>query len=362
MLRVPKPGESDERADIVHTLADHLAAGTTISTLIAVAFPGNSRIEFQTLPTNLTNVLDQAAWVVDTCLASRWRLTPSLLESLLDRLVNIAGRGEFLHILERVRRKEDPNPDPFLSPWLLRDEPFVNRAGLRTAVRSLFEDSSRPILRVNGPEKSGKTYTMQYLNYVSVTTRQDVHVVPVVLTPGTGPSFELSDLTDEMTITMQTKPFSDLETAAARRRWLILWAHRNPGLWIFVLDGFGATDSQGQLEIKKDVHEFILQLAQHIGNPEIGRKLRLVLLHFPMPLLGNWRAMTLDDSAGGFTTADLIACLHEFNLKMQAMGQTGKMIKLADIPIVANNILNNANATTAPMVSVYNELWTLRHG
>jgi hypothetical protein len=351
----------DERTQVIDDLADHIGLTGKIGTFLTVVFVGTNRDEFRNLPTDLTNVSDQATWVVDTCLSSRWQFNPSLLELLLQRLVVQGGKGALQPILTRVQAGTDPNPDPFRSLWVLSDQPFLDRAPLRIAARRLIEDSAKPIFRVNGPAKSGKSYTTELLSYVMRECRPDLHVVPVLLAPGTAASYGVEELAESLTLSMEkAEPLPSRSTSSypsALGRWVIRNANRNAGLWIFVLDGFG------QPSLKSEVMELLQFLAQQIGIPEFARKLRLVLLHFDYPpFIGNWRAKTADDilSAGGITAIDLVNCLTEFNAKMQSIGATAKMINAAEIPNLAAALLARCSGNTASQLpQLYEELLTI---
>lgn len=333
----------EEREQVIDDLADHVGPTSSIGDLLTIVFQPAQRTDLGAFPLNLNNVRDQSAWLVDACLANRWRRTPSLLELILERLTVQGGVGRLTTILQRVRLGTDPNPDPFVSLWVLSRQPFLGRGPLRGAARQLIEDNSRPILRVNGPSRSGKTYTTELFHFVA-QARPDLHVVPVELAPETGPTYEVEELAEALAMTMERRdPFpqrSNSSYAGALVRWMIRNAHQNTGIWIFVLDGFG------QQNLKPEVTEFIRLLAQQVAIPEIARKMRLILLHFDQPLTGNWRAKTVDDgplTLGSVTATDLEACLQEFNAEMRALNKPEKVIAAAAIPTIAARMVADAN-------------------
>src|SRR5215831_252680 len=147
---------ASERKQVIDELSDHVGF-TPMGSFISIVFVGDDRKELGSLPVDLNNISDQAAWVVNSCLASCWRRSPSLLELLLERMVVQGGKGALAPVLARVRRKEDPNPDPFATLWVLSNQPFLDRVPLRSAAKRLVEEITHPILRVNGPSLSGKT-------------------------------------------------------------------------------------------------------------------------------------------------------------------------------------------------------------
>jgi len=177
-----------ERTDIIGALAQHLVQ-TPIGTLITLVFSLPDRKELGEMPLTLIVPTDQATWIVDACMTSKWRRNPSLMELLLNRLANQPGMPDFSAVLARVKLKEDPNPDPFQSFWVMANQPFLARPDLRKAAKDLLESVNQPILRVNGPSKSGKSYTTELFNFVMNTDSwPDLHVVPAKLSVGNGPT------------------------------------------------------------------------------------------------------------------------------------------------------------------------------
>jgi hypothetical protein len=349
-----------ERIEVIDGLSDHVGLDGSIGALITVVFQGPDRAELGSLPLDLNTVPDQAAWLVDSCLASRWHRNPSLLELLLTRLVVRGGKGSLQTLLTRVQSGVDPNPDPYMSLWVLADQPFLDRESLRTAAKQLIEDVARPILRVNGPKSSGKSYTVELLSYVMHQARPDIHVVPLQLADGTGPSFEVEELAESLVLSMEKTESlpqrSNSSYPAALSRWLIRNVNRNPGIWIFALDGFG------QPNVKQEVFEMIHQMAQQVRAPEFARKMRLVLLHFDQPLQGNWRARTLDDglTVGTITQKHLEDCLTEFNRRMAMLGKTSKMVQPTEIQTLAAGMLDRCgSADFSQLPGLYDQLLAL---
>src|ERR1035441_246045 len=83
----------EERDWVIEDLAAHVGLTSTIGNFILITFPGPYKTELGSIPVNLSTIEDQATWVVDACLSSRWRLNPSLLGSLLQKLINQGGKG-----------------------------------------------------------------------------------------------------------------------------------------------------------------------------------------------------------------------------------------------------------------------------
>jgi hypothetical protein len=344
-----------EREQVISDLTEHTAPPNTVGALFKTTFTFEYRTDLGEPPLDMNRTSEQAAWLVDACLSLRWRRLPSAMELLLTRLVNTGGKGGLAPILTRVQQKIDPNPDPFDTLWVMAQQPFFSRLPLRKAARNLVEGVNQPILRVNGPSMSGKTYTRQLFEFVMSEVRPDLHVVPVELAPETGPSYTVEELADSLTLSMNTDPVPQRSASSypkALARWLVRNVNRNPGIWIFVLDGFGQ-------KLQDEVVEFINLLAQYVFTPEFTRKMRLVLLHFDQDLVGNWRPWTVDDGPlvpNGIAASDLIECLVAFNAQMQATDQPDKMIEPADIPVIANDMIAEAKKAPFQLRSLNNQL------
>ena len=344
-----------ERTEVIAELGDYAAPPNSVGALIRIVFNVQDRAELGELPLDLLTVTDQATWLVDSCLVSRWRRTPSLMEKLLSGLV-VRGKGNLQRLVTRVQQQIDPNPDLFNTFWVRAHQPFLSRPQLRRAARDLVESVNQPILRVYGPSKSGKTYTRELFDYVKEMGRAELHVAPAELAEGAGPTYTVEDLADTLALPMKnTDPLPPRSASSYPRtlvRWLVRNMNRNPGLWIFVLDGFG------QPNVQPEVIEFINQLAQLMFSAEFARKMRLVLLHFEKDLIGNWRTWTVDDgplALNGVTVNDVIDCITAFNQMMQ-VENPARIIDPAEIPVLASAMLANAQTDPFLLPSLYNQL------
>src|SRR5262249_51713914 len=132
---------------------------------------------------------------IQTCLESRWTLDPSLLQMLLEYLVNARGVGAFDDILTRVRQRVDPNQSIYDAAWLVGRRPFFDRQDFRSRVRRMIEQNGWAILRVSAVAESfGRTYSRYFLQHLEVCSPNAVHVLYVELSVGTGPSYQVVDL------------------------------------------------------------------------------------------------------------------------------------------------------------------------
>jgi hypothetical protein len=335
----------DEVPAVASALADHLGPTGDVRSLISVVFKPNHKPILAALPTNISTIGDQTQWLLEYCVLSRWALKPSLLELLLIRLVDVAGNGKLASMRDRVHNRIDPNPDIFQAQWVLANQPFFDRKEIRTSAKLLIERSEQPILRVNGPRGSGKTYTSELLAFVMEKGRPDLHVAVASLEDMSGPSYEVTELAETLTLPMQIdEPMPTPSTSsypAALCRWIVRNALRQPGMWVFILDGFG------QRDVKADVQELVKNLVKQVLTPEIAKRLRLVLLDYDQPLTGNWRARTLDDNLSDPTAVsavDLVECLNAYNKRMQDDGKPHKVIETTEIGKLAASLVERAPA------------------
>lgn len=348
----------DERRLVIEELADHLGPTGDVRQLVTVIFAPNHKDLLLILPTNVTAIVDQAQFVVDHCLDSRWTYNPSLMELLLIRLVSTGGKGNLAPIRDRVQAGTDPNPNVYKTLWVLAGQPFIDRKNLRAKLQQFVEMSDRPILRVWGVRGAGKSYTSELLNYVMQKARPDIHVASASLAIGNGPSYDAMELAE--TLALAFSPDENIPErrnssyAGALMRWIVRNTLKKPGLWIYVLDGFGQPD------VKDETRELVQLLAQQVCAPEFSRRLRLMLLDYDAALPGNWRAKTLDDNllrAAAVQRQDLMDCLAAYNTEMLGQGRPHKVIEPAQLGSLADALLQRApNAPPDQLRHIYDQL------
>lgn len=350
----------DERRQVIEELADFVGLTGDIRQFVRATLGVNQKDLLVDLPVNCILIPDQAAFVVDHCLQSRWKFTPSLLEMVLVRLVD-NGKADLAPMRDRVRAGTDPNPSAYKTLWVLADQPFIDRKNLRARLEQLVEGGDRPILRVTGVRGSGKSYTSELLDYVMKKAREDVHVASATLTEGNGPSYDVAELAESLAVA-----FSPDETLPERRnssyssalgRWIVRNTLKKAGIWIYLLDGFG------QQDVKDETRELVQLLAQYVCSAEYSRRLRLLLLDYDKPLTGNWRAKTVDDvlpEPSGIREQDLVDCLAEYNQRVLAAQKPQKAINPSEISTLAAALLQRASANPqGQLQQIYDELVAL---
>lgn len=244
-----------ERREVELAFANALASQPNPQSLIETVFMGDANAILLDLRSG-GSPRDIAAFTLTACLLSRWSLEPSLLEMLLDYLVDQRGRGDFGQMLNRVKQGEsqDPNASAYAATWLLGgSRPLFDRHGLRRQMRLLIDgDGGQRILHVPSDGKGfGRTYSLRFLEHLEEHPPKVVRVLAAGLSPATGPSYGISDLLGELNAQFRTRsPLpermgSSYPTAAAL--WLLKQMMINDGLWLVVLDGFGQRPLDGEV-------------------------------------------------------------------------------------------------------------------
>jgi hypothetical protein len=91
------------------------------------------------------------------------------LDDLVRAAIELCPENELLLRLEADYRPvaEAAAADPYDAYVLRAGRPFVNRKGLRAALRALASPDGSRVLVVDGPAESGKTYSVQLLLHVA---------------------------------------------------------------------------------------------------------------------------------------------------------------------------------------------------
>jgi hypothetical protein len=352
---------SAERTQVEDAFATAIAMQDQARQLISVIFRAESPQILLALPTSSSTPRDLAAFVVETCLVSRWASTPALMDLLLDYLITARGIGALAVVQQRVRDQIDPNPSEYGSTWLIGQRPFFDRRTLRERVQRLIEDNGRPILRVSpAPDSFGRTYSRYFLEHLEDRSTGAVHVVAVELGAGTGPSYQIDDLLDTVASQLGVadplpqRVSSDHPRTAAR--WLLKHLMSRPGRWLLVLDGFG---DRG---LHPEVRQTIEALAAAVPSGQYRLRIRLVLLDYPHPLPGTTPADILEDAlspAAQIGVADVGPCLADWDAERKQQGRDG--LSAGDLVKLATGLLESVPASGRVRLEALNaELSKLR--
>src|ERR1700675_2244285 len=267
-----------DHAAILSGLAEILSGVDSIRIFVQTTFTTNAKQILLSLPTNLNRPEDEAAYLLACCLDSEWSLNPSLMEQLLSQLVD-EGKAEFAGLRDRVRRREPPPDDPFMRQWINVTMPCFDRQLLRDRLRPLLRCGDQPILRINGPEGSGKSYSREFFDHLAEEVRRDLHIVYVPLEREMGPSFPVEELAEALVaptkISINERPQrSTSYYPRTLSRWVLNSAIQTPGMWIYVLDGFD------QRDVLPETRDLVQLLAQEISAGEFRKHFRMILIDY----------------------------------------------------------------------------------
>jgi hypothetical protein len=265
------------------------------------------------IPANLSTYDEYANEVIIYCLQSRWAIDPSLMETLLVKLLSDGlseGTTEMIGVLDRGRLRIDPNDACYDALWVLNNQPFLNRHTLRPLLKDFLRSNDRSLLRISG-QGAGRTYTKELFDYLA-TQIEGLHCVPIELKAKSAPSYKVQTLAAEMLNPMgEDVPASSSSSDAAELSRLFLRTiKKQPGIWLFVLDGFGQED------VHPDLKDLIEILAAKCITPEYRRKMRLILVNFDAEFEGILPAAIADDDIPlpSVTRSDLVDCLTQLNV------------------------------------------------
>jgi hypothetical protein len=178
-------------------------------------------------------------------------------------------------------------PDPFQRCFLydLDTMAFVNRTRFRTALESLDTRGGARVVTVDGPEDSGKSYSFQFVSYLS-EARGSFEPIWIDLTEPPSAHYGPDDLARrialQMSVNLENDPMPEKRAADPRWvmelcDWLVGQVRKSNTTWWIVLDGIL------QVELPDETLHFVRGLAQRAALTE--PLLRLVLLSYRSELL-----------------------------------------------------------------------------
>lgn len=350
-----------EQIIVQGALADAIAPDGKPQPFIMATFGNRAQAMLLAVPTTLSTVEQHAAFVLGQCLDARWPPPPelSLMEVMLTALVNAGGPPPLVGLRDRVHRGEgdDPNPDPVKTLWVNDTMPFFSRATLRPVVKTFLNRDIQPILRILGPADAGKSYTRWLIHHV-IGLRTDQRVLLAEVSDGTGPSYTVEELVEELLTTVphpNMPPRATSNYPAAVSRWILNTVTNTQRRTILVLDGFNQPD------LLEETRELVRNLAQRIAGANDVRKLiRLVLIDYdaslPVPL-GAITSDTVPDPAT-LTADDVAACLSAHYADLTSRGRARGAITPAELTLTAQGLLADAKAGGTPNLQSLNDMLT----
>jgi hypothetical protein len=306
------------------------------------------------LPLQLAMAREAAEHTIALCLGDRWTAEPSWMESVIIRMNMSAQRQQFDDIINRIRGHIDPNPDPFASTWLSEDLPFFDRRDLRLLTKVLLTSQSRPVLRINGPDGAGRSYTLRIIGEWARSQAGETNVAAAQVPVDAAEVYQLIELVEQIAIALQQP--GKYEAVPEQRnsvypsqlaRWVLGKAMAKPGIHVIVIEGAGVEtgNPDSDEDLNKDIRLFLTELAQKVCEPAVRQRVRLVLINYHQPLSSVLSADMDEESVqdpSHLSTIDLLPCMGELNARRV---QRGKQPLQAELPAVASEILARAPPT-----------------
>jgi len=266
------------------------------SALVSMVNETDFGLDFPLTP---QSVRDLAREAIKMCEASQWERVPPWLQQILSK---VADTPEIKKILAKIQTPpltwQLNTPDPFETLWLPRlGLPFLNRLKLRESFRRLDAPTGSSVLIINGPPKSGKSYSVELLYHVAqeraapAARGVNVPVGLITLQRGMGASLSPEALAQMITtrINSNPKPLPQLNEADSNVtpdrmnvhlcKWIIDNVNNTGEKWWLVLDGLNDPD------LTPISRNFISKLVEMLSTGPYSKALRLVIIDYPADLL-----------------------------------------------------------------------------
>lgn len=229
-----------------------------------------------------------AAAALQVCINKEWPQQPGLASWLELLLTAVATQGLTpvpnltVAIIPRIQRRENILDQNWDEEWLLNDFPFFDRTELRIAVRSFAPLTGKPVLRIEGPTKVGKTYSKELFEKVSLTGAWAFRVVKVELKNGAQITMNALTLAAALLQGMgcdadtSALPLSEPkdQNILLLKGWVLQKAASTRQKWWFFLDGFRFLPPGNSARL------LIQALADSIANDSYRERLRLILVDY----------------------------------------------------------------------------------
>lgn len=181
-------------------------------------------------------------------------------------------------------RQEQTAFDPFSDMRVCpRRYPFLDRRRLRESLKKLAADNGPTILVVDGPARSGRSYTRRLIEHIA--EHRGPFQVAWNVCSGPGATLEARNLANSFSMDMKRPPGPIPEKESQAARWaqqLAQWVLNHDAdagsRWWLVFDQFDGEP------LEPAAQSFIESLAERIATGPARKRFRLVLLQYPHPL------------------------------------------------------------------------------
>ncbi|WP_010216768.1 hypothetical protein [Sphingomonas sp. PAMC 26621] len=235
---------------------------------------------------------------------------PSSLSQFVAQLAPLSEKAHILAPIAAALRAPPPGmPDPYDALVIRQFVPFIDRKPLRLAMRRLVADHDIPLLLVNGPRWSGKSFTSHFIDHLATRHDQLEHCI-VKAADDTDPPGVL-EIARDMMAKLGGKPSAlPPPDATNQKRWprelanevtaeLLERTDAAPRTWIIVLD------VGGRQPLSLPVATFIHQLATNLTTGAGRRHHRLILIDIPIDALPDLELYSQEIAIQGLSTAEV---------------------------------------------------------
>jgi hypothetical protein len=295
-----------------------------------------------------------AAAAIKVCVDREWTDQPSWLERLLLAIQNQGGAGgaktvaDLGRIIQRIHNDENILDSVWYDHWLRDKAPFVGRSAFRKVMARFPRTTARPMLRVEGASKTGKSYSRELLEWASEKSGGAFQVVYIEISEATAFTMNSIWLTQRIVSQMggspalkesgEENPSQDDMAVLLDWIWRVGSDTRNGGkkFWIF-LDGLRF------LQARNSARKLVHALAEQIGNGNYRQRFRLILGDFDETLVrvDEDTRVTYDrPTAAAADASEVEECLKQLNVL------AGHKIPAQEIQVRAQAIVAALKAQT----------------
>jgi hypothetical protein len=266
------------------------------------------------------------------CIADGWNHDPLWMEILLDMYQLRVANAKINEIWEKAKHKPPTAADPLTFTIINNQTPFVNRKGLRTELTTLATEQARirPILVVTGIQKSGKSYSTNYIDHFS-SVKSSVITYPVVIEPGTELDMGPTEIAENLVMMMGAELSGKPDGNTNRKKYvndLALWvlnkAARLENQHWFILDNFNNND------VRPDSRDFLIALSNNVTTGIFPRKCRVILIGFDRAALSVEPGKVNEEIIDSCTDADLDIAIAEILLRGPAITDQAILANIND--------------------------------
>lgn len=310
----------ENRRKLIEHLGGMLASGSCQLTLLnALPQPLGGQLSVN------GSCNDLVAEAVRICEAYGYQHTPPKLVTFLENLETLVGGavpGWWRGLLNSLSTPPQPTRDPFADIIIRDDIPFLDRAKLRTDIKTLLRpNAARPVFAVDGPRYCGKSLTVRFIDHLCRNLDRIAHCVIEVAEDHDRPT--VLDVARDMMTLLGGDPSCFPPQDTNEVRWAqelanTVWrqvtetSRMENSQWVIILDGFNRERND------KLIAHFVQKLATSMKTG-VGRRHRLVLIDFDVAALTGLQhdiqRITLSGMTGVEMRAEVVAL-------MRALGRT----------------------------------------